>query len=272
MGGGVGAVIGFTKHINGLHKQAAGGGRPVTGLAKRLGQGLYTAWAGLAFGGVTLLTLLLLLIVPGEARRRAVVRRAARLILWLFGSPPRVQGLERLPAQSCVVVANHASYLDGMILTAVLPPRFSFVIKREMTRVPVAHFLLRRIGSQFVERFDGPRRSVDARRIMQEALHDHRSLAFFPEGTFRAEAGLRRFHAGAFQVARRAGKPLVPVVIRGSRKMLPADTWLLRPGRLEVEVLAPVDASAGDSADGLAAACRSAILARLGEPDLDRPG
>ncbi len=241
----------------------------MTRVAMGLARALYTTWAALVFGCVTLLTLLLLLVLPGERRRRAAVHHAARLILGLLGAWPAVTGLARLPDNSCVVVANHASYLDGMILTAVLPPRFSFVIKREMTRVPVAHFLLRRIGSQFVERSDGPRRSVDARRIMQEALDDKRSLAFFPEGTFTAEPGLRRFHSGAFQAARRAGKPLVPIVIRGSRHMLPADTWLLDFGRLRVDILEPIPAGTEQRAEALATACRTALLARLGEPDLE---
>ena len=113
------------------------------------------------------------------------------------------------------MAANHSSYMDGVILAAVLPPRFGFVIKREVTKVPLVHFFLRRIGSQFVERFDTRRGASDARRIL--ALAESRQcLAFFPEGTFRAEPGLRRFQSGAFAAAVRGDVPLVPVVIRGS--------------------------------------------------------
>ena len=123
----------------------------------------------------------------------------------------------------------------GRILTAALPPRFGFVIKREMTRVPLAHFLLRRIGSEFVERKDTHKSAADARRILQKARAQE-SLAFFPEGTFTPEPGLRRFHNGAFAAAVRGQVPVVPVVIRGSRSMLPASRALPRPGRLEVIV------------------------------------
>ena len=90
-----------------------------------------------------------------------------------------------------------------------------------MTRVPLAHFLLRRLGSEFVERKDARQTVADARRLLQTARRSE-SLAFFPEGTFTSEPGLRRFHNGAFAAAVRAQMPVVPIVIRGSRHMLPA--------------------------------------------------
>ena len=65
-----------------------------------------------------------------------------------------VHGLHKIPGSSCIVVANHASYLDGILLKAYLPARFSYVIKEEMQRVPIASFLLKRVGSKFVERFN----------------------------------------------------------------------------------------------------------------------
>ena len=90
--------------------------------AASIGQRLYGIYAGLTFGLVTLSTVGLLAVVPGERRRRRLVRRSAQLIFTLIGARPMVAGLERLPAEPCVVVANHCSYLDGIILTATLPP------------------------------------------------------------------------------------------------------------------------------------------------------
>lgn len=229
---------------------------------------IYGIWAALTFTAVTVPTVLLLAVIPGQERRRRAVKASAGLVFRLIGAAPRVTGLENLPDGACVAVANHASYLDGMILTAVLPPRFTFVIKREMTHVPFANFLLQRIGSEFVERFDRSRGAVDARRIMGHARRQE-SLAFFPEGTFRAEPGLRRFHNGAFAVATRGGLPIVPITIRGSRAKLPAHVWLVRPGKLEVIVTPPLDATndPGDARE-LMRRSRDSILAEVGEPDL----
>ncbi len=228
----------------------------------------YGIYAWLTFASFTLPALALVAVLPGEARRRHVIHLAARLILWTTASTPRLQGLENLPESACIVVANHASYLDGMILAAVLPPRFGFVIKREMTRVPLAHLLLRRIGSLFVDRSNTQGSARDARKILQVAARQ-RSLVFFPEGTFRREPGLQRFRNGAFVAAVHAGVPVVPAAIQGSRAMLPAGRKLPQPGVLEVTIKKPIEASGSDRpVSELVALCRAGILEDLTEPDL----
>jgi 1-acyl-sn-glycerol-3-phosphate acyltransferase len=225
----------------------------------------------LIFLHIALLMTAILVFLPGEPRRRAAARHAAQLFLGLTMARPRVSGLHNLPAEPCIIAANHASYLDGLILTAVLPPQFAFVIKREMTRVPIAHFLLRRLGSQFVERFDTRRGAADARRIFTLA-EMRRSLVFFPEGTFRPEPGLRRFQSGAFAAAVRGKLPVVPVIIRGSRRMLGAGRLLPHPGALEVIIKAPIHHNGSVEAAGcLKDACRQSILESLAEPDLAQP-
>jgi len=212
----------------------------------------------------------LLMVLPGIARRRAAARACARAFLRLAAMPLTVKHAERLPAGQCVVVCNHASYLDGLVLTAALPPRFGFVIKREMSSVPLAGRALRRLGSEFVERFDRTRVAADARRVIRNAAQGH-SLVFFPEGTFTPVPGLLKFHTGAFASAVRAVCPVVPAVLRGTRRALaPHSGWPL-PGRIELEILPPlpVAADAGSEAvPGLRDEARAAILGALGEPDL----
>lgn len=233
----------------------------------RTGFGL---WCWAVFVAVAVVALVLGLAAPALSHRRHVARAAARAFFRATGIRLVVRGLEHLPAETCVVVANHASYLDGVIMQAALPPRFAFVIKREMTRVPLAHLLLRRLGSEFVERADRHRGGVDARRVLRRAATGQ-ALAFFPEGTFQAERGLLRFHSGAFVAAHRNQVPLVPAVIRGAREVLPATRALPRHGRIEVEILAPIDSPPADDHGGasfLRHAARTAILARLDEPDL----
>lgn len=235
--------------------------------AARVAWGIY-AWVMFAF--FSLLATLIVAILPGLSARREVARLCARLIFLFCAIPLRVEGADRLPPEACVVVANHASYLDGVILTAALPASFSFVIKREMTSVPLAHLLLRRLGSEFVERFDSHRGASDARRIFRKARRGD-ALAFFPEGTFYEEPGLRRFRTGAFAAAARADLPVVPVIIRGSRRMLPAKRWIPTRCPIEVVVTAPIEAPApaeGHRASRLLGSARARILEHLDEPDL----
>src|SRR5579864_7560062 len=171
------------------------------------------AWVLFAMLGAASLPVLLLM--PGLRRRRALVRALARGILRLVGMRVRLLGLDRI-VSPCVVVANHASYLDGVVMAGALPPHFSYVIKREMSRVPLAGTLLRRIGAEFVERRDRKVGARDTRRLLRRAASGH-AMAFFPEGTFSQEIGLLRFHIGAFAAAARAGLPVVPIAIRGTR-------------------------------------------------------
>ena len=228
---------------------------------------LYGIYVILMFTGVTIPTLALLSVVPGEGNRRAIAPNAARLWFWLSAARLGISGREHLPARPCVVVANHASYLDGIILTAVLPARFTFVIKKEMTRVPFVNYFLSRLGSLFVDRSNHHRAAADARRILQLAAQK-KSIAIFPEGTFTAEPGLRRFRNGAFTVAQRGDLPVVPVVIHGSRRMLPAKHWLPVPSKIEVLIKPQIQSDREQlSPDELMRVCRNSILENLDEPD-----
>lgn len=236
---------------------------------KRIAGILWGLYAWLVFiicvSGAILGTLLL----PGKDRRRRFASAVGRAIFRLCGIKAMIHGIASIPDGQCIVVANHASYIDGVILNAYLPPRFGFVIKGEMGRIPVAGFLLRRIGSQFVERFDTSGSARDARRLLKVA-ESGESLAFFPEGTFLAVPGLDRFRAGAFAAAINSKLPVVPVVISGSRAILPAATMLPRHGHISIDMLSPIEPSdpAFDNSKDLAELARQRILSVLDEPDL----
>jgi 1-acyl-sn-glycerol-3-phosphate acyltransferase len=242
-------------------------------LARRIFQIAYSVYVLAIFLVLSLATLLAVIVVPGLARRRTLARAAARGCLWLAGMPLSVQHPERIPPGQCVIVANHCSYVDGFVLTAALPPRFAFVIKRELANAPLAGLLLQRIGAEFVERFDRHKGAIDARRLLRTAADGH-SLVFFPEGTFSHRLGLLRFHTGAFATAARAGVPVVPTILRGTRTALPP-RGLPWPTRIEVEFLDAQTASAASpdvAASELRDRARDAILEKLGEPDLASPG
>jgi 1-acyl-sn-glycerol-3-phosphate acyltransferase len=232
---------------------------------------VYGIYALALFLVVAITALLGVLLIPTLGARRGTARIAARSFFLLAGMPLRLRGTENLPAGQCVVVANHASYLDGVVMAAALPPRFGFVIKREMNEVPVAGLLLRRIGSEFVERFNRHKGGTDARRVLRTAASGH-SLVFFPEGTFTEEVGLGKFHTGAFAIAARAACPVVPAVILGTRRNMPATRIFPRPGPIEVRYGAPIAAAKATTGEDPALALRdrsrAAILTELGEPDL----
>jgi len=230
---------------------------------------VYGVYAWLVFGLCLSLAVFVAAIVPGLTRRRRWVGQIARWPLALAGISTQVHDIENMPSGHCVVVANHASYLDGVLLQAFLPPRFSFVIKGEMQGIPLAGFLLKRIGSRFVNRNNLSSSARDARALLR-ASNNGESLAMFPEGTFILEPGLGRFRAGAFAAAIKSAVPLVPVVIRGSRNVLPAKSALPRRGAIDIVVLPPIAPSdpAFENTRSLIKSARTSILSVLDEADL----
>ena len=213
-------------------------------LARAVAQGFYGCWAVGVFWLLAPLTWLLTLPLRNPAAAWALGGVAARVLLRLTGTRLTVRGLNRLPSGPCVLVSNHASYLDGVILVAALPRPFAFVAKRELQQQFVAGHYLRHLGTEFVERSDLQRSVADAGRLAQ-VPQQGRSLAVFPEGTFVARPGLLPFHLGAFLAAARAGVPVVPVAIAGSRELLPDGRWWPRRAALQVDVCAPIPPAAG---------------------------
>lgn len=222
-------------------------------------QPLYLAYCLVTFTVLGLTVLLINMFLPSLRRRRAVARAFSRAFLRMAGISLRIEGLARLPRVPCVVVANHASYIDGLVAAAALPPDFAFVIKKEMVRVPLAGMLLRRVGSQFVERFDRHKGGVDARRVLKLAATGQ-SLVFFPEGTFGEERQIGRFLGGAFAAAARSRMPVVAMAIHGAREVMPPGRFALHALPIRIEILAVLDA--GDARQR----SRELIAGAVGEP------
>ena len=203
---------------------------------------VYTAYCLVVFIALGLTVLGVNLFLPSLRRRRMVAGVVSRAFLRAVGIPFSVEGLNRLPQVPCVVVANHASYIDGLVAAAALPPDFAFVIKKEMVRVPLAGLLLRRLGSQFVERFNRHKGGVDARRVIKLAATGQ-SLVFFPEGTFTEIRQIGKFLGGAFTTAERLGLPVVAVAIHGTRAVLPPGGLRVQRSTIRVEILEVLTAS-----------------------------
>ncbi len=230
---------------------------------------LYATYAWTLFWLLAPLVWTTVAALPRPAWALGVIRAAARWLRRLSDTPLRVQGLEHLPRGPCVIVANHASYLDGIILTAILPGTFSFVAKREFTAYLVARVFLRRIGAELVERFELARGAEDARQLARVAQRGRR-LVFFAEGTFTRSPGLLPFHLGAFVAAAEAGVPVVPMTIRGTRSILRDGQWFPRRGAISVTVGPALQPDGTDwaAAVRLRDAARAEILKHCGEPDL----
>jgi 1-acyl-sn-glycerol-3-phosphate acyltransferase len=242
--------------------------------ARRLGELVYSGYVWAAFGVLGVAATIAALLLPTAGARRAALHALTRLLVRASGMPVSVSGLERLPAAgSVVVVANHASYVDGLLLYALLPRRFVVAAKEGFARAWFTRRLLGAAGARFVERFDPQRGVADARALAGLAAGGE-ALAFFPEGTFTRSPGLLPFRMGAFVIAAQTGAPIVPVAFRGTRSALRADSWLVRRTPISVTVGEPIAPTGSDwtAAVRLRDQARAAILRHCGEPDLAERG
>jgi len=248
----------------------AGLGSELRRASGRMRSALYAAWWWLVVGLGYAAVWLGVMTLPGLARRWAFVRRTARATLAAMGVPVSATGIDNIPPRDAVLVFNHSSYADAILLAATLPGEPVFIAKKELAAQVFAGPFLRRLGVRFVERFDVAGSLADVDALAAEA-HSGRNLVLFPEGTFTRRTGLAGFYLGAFKIAAEAGLVVLPGALRGPRSMLRGEQWFPRRTPLSIEIGAPLRARGTDFASivELRDAARGAVLQRCGEPDLN---
>lgn len=194
-----------------------------------------------AFGTVSLACSL----VDASGRAQHAVARAwSRVLLWVSGVTVRIEGLENIrPESGYVFAANHLSYMDTPLVLASIPSQFRFLAKQSLFRIPFLGHHLRRAGHVPVPREDA-RGSV---RVMTEAARILRegnvSILVFPEGG-RTHGQLGDFKEGAAYIAIKAGVPIVPLAVRGTREVLPMGSLHIRGGEVRLTAGEPIPTAA----------------------------
>ncbi len=231
--------------------------------------GLYVWLVALLFG---IALTVLVLAIPGRRARWRVAHRLARWLLCTVRIPMTVlRESERRIEPPCIVVANHCSYIDSLVLVALLPQPHRFVAKRELKWVPVLGTVLIRLGTLFIER-DAALESIAEIERLRDRLARGEALVAFPEGTFTSVTGLRPFRLGAFELAARAAVPVLPIALRGTRTVLRDGHWLPRRAAVSASIGAALGPVAAESPFAAAVELRDAARAYIrkhsGEPDL----
>jgi 1-acyl-sn-glycerol-3-phosphate acyltransferase len=188
----------------------------------------------------------------------------ARAHLKVMGIAPVYSGLEHaLGTAPRIFLPNHLSTLDIWVMVPVLPLTTRFVSKRTIFWIPVLGQAMAVAGFIPIDRQD---RSSAIRSLSRatETIRGGASVILFPEGTRSRDGKLARFKRGAFHLALEAGVPVVPVAISGTFDVVKPRSIVVRPGRVAVTFLPPIDVAgyAGDL-EGLMAKVRSEIASRL---------
>jgi len=189
---------------------------------------------------------------PGTIYEKAP-RWWAKGMLFVSGTKVVIHGAEQMhTGEPRIFVSNHVSWYDVLALVAYLP-RYSFVAKAEIFRVPLFGGAARAVGTIPIER-ENRKAAFQSYEEAAARMKGGRNVVVFPEGTRGPEYALRPFKKGPFVLAIAAGAPIVPTLIHGTIEVLPRNSFWLRPGRVDVHLLEPVP-TAGltyDARDALA--------------------
>src|SRR5579872_3400503 len=164
----------------------------------------------------------------------------ARWLLGIAGVRLTVEGIEKIdPQQRYVFVANHRSYMDIPVILASIPVEFRFYAKQGLFLIPVMGTHLKRAGHIPVVRGDA-RASVKSMTLGAQLIQERKiSMLLFPEGG-RSRAGMREFKEGAAYIAIKAGVPIVPLGLTGTRYVLPMGSNYVRGGPVTLKIGDPI--------------------------------
>lgn len=165
----------------------------------------------------------------------------ARALLLVSGVTVRVEGLDHIdPTASYVFIANHLSYMDTPVVLASIPVQFRFLAKRGLFQIPLLGTHLSRAGHIPVPRED-PRAAVKVMQLAAEAIQKKKiSLLIFPEGGRSHDGVLQPFKEGGAYIAIKAGVPVVPAVLIGTREVLPFGAGVVLSGSVTLRLLQPI--------------------------------
>jgi 1-acyl-sn-glycerol-3-phosphate acyltransferase len=203
---------------------------------------------------------------PEHPLIQRLARWWGRSLLRMARIPVQVEGLEHLaPGQTYVFAANHRSNFDIFVLIAILPGRFLWVAKKSLFKVPVFGQALTRMGSISVDRDNLPS-AIQSLNKAAAIVKGGVSMIIFPEGTRATYRELLPFKKGVFVMALKAGQPIVPVSISGTRFIQGRASIRVRPGPIKVFISPPVFPTAFRRKEELMSAVRRAIEAHY-DPD-----
>ena len=175
---------------------------------------------------------------PGSIYDKAP-RQWARAMLVVTGVRVTVHGAERAETgEPRIFVSNHVSWYDVLVLVAYLP-RYSFVAKAELFKVPLFGPAARAVGTIPIER-ENRKAAFQSYEEAARRIKEGRNVVVYPEGTRGTSYALRPFKKGPFVLAIAAGAPVVPTVIHGTIEVNPRGSLRARSGHVHVHLLEPV--------------------------------
>ncbi|MBW1979851.1 MAG: 1-acyl-sn-glycerol-3-phosphate acyltransferase [Deltaproteobacteria bacterium] len=169
-----------------------------------------------------------------------IARFWSRCLLLASGIRLEVEGLENIdPQQSYVFAANHQSQFDIFALLVSLPVQFRWLAKAELFRIPIFGSAMKGAGYIPIDRSDRKAafKSID---VAAAQVRRGTSIVIFPEGTRSVDGKLRSFKKGGFFLAIKSKRPIVPISISGSHKILAKGSFRVHSGTITIKIGKPI--------------------------------
>ena len=201
-------------------------------------------------------------------------RLGVRIGMGASGIRCRVVGEQHIQrGRAAVYCVNHASNVEPPILymaLAALHPRLRILYKAQMHKLPVLGRAFDIAGFVPIERRSA-RRSMQAILQAAAAVRAGNSFLVFPEGTRSRTGALLPFKPGVFLIAVRAGAPVVPVAIQGTRAAMRKGSPIVRPVTVSVRIGAPLESAAPGGEAALLERTRAAVAELLAQGPVSGP-
>ncbi len=190
---------------------------------------------------------MLVTVLPVRLRNGLGLRVATSALLKVAGVKVKVEGLKNIRNDHAYIfVANHQSWFDSFVLCTILPVPVTFATKKEMFRVPVYSYIMRRLRFVCVDQ-DRPRNVVRGIDSITALLRSGLSLVIYPEGTMSKAGELGSFGRGSVLLAARTGIPIIPITVVGTREIMPPGKCRISYGRrVRVFISDAVEVDAAD--------------------------
>jgi 1-acyl-sn-glycerol-3-phosphate acyltransferase len=158
---------------------------------------------------------------PKEAEEYAFRRaqKISKYVLKATKTSMEVRGVENIPKENCVFIANHQAIFDGFALLAYIDKPFGFIAKKEIQKIPLVSGWIRSIGSIYIDR-QSPRESIKAIQNGVEKVNQGYSMMIFPEGTRSLKSRMNLFKKGSMKLAIKSKALIVPITIDGTYNVL----------------------------------------------------
>ena len=179
-----------------------------------------------------------------ELTARMAQQWATRL-LRKAGAQVTVEGQQNIPQETVVIVGNHQGLFDIPLVLSAVPKGIGFFSKIEVKKIPLIRTWMEYLHCVFVTRGDR-RSSMEALHQAIHVLKQGHSMVIFPEGTRNTGRELGPFQGGAFSMAKKAGVKILPVCINGTQRLMEDNHYWIKPAKVGIRILEPIDVSAMD--------------------------